>query len=54
MNCIPGITLIHHVEYLENRDLRVWQSYKIGPGNICKKEDLDKMYETVTIPERKK
>ena len=28
---IPGITLISDVEYLDNGDLRVYQSYRIGP-----------------------
>ena len=51
MKRIPGITLIHDVEYLENGDLRFWQPYNIVPGKIHKKEDIDELYKTVTTPE---
>ena len=51
---ILGITHIHDIEYLENGYLSVWRLYNICPGEIHKKEDIDKLYKTVATTEGKK
>jgi len=46
-----GLQGYHDFEYHDDGSIRVWKSYKIGPGKVFSKTDLDKLY---TCQEKKK
>ena len=39
-NKIPGISLLNNFQFIEERGIRTWRGYDIGPGRLLQYRDL--------------